>query len=34
MSIVEIQKELEYWPDQKIQEEIMRPTGAANGQTY
>ena len=34
MSIVEIQEELEYWPDQKIQEEIMRPTGAANGQTY
>ena len=34
MSIVEIQKELEYWPDQKIQEEIMSPTGAANGQTY
>ena len=34
MSIVEIQKELEYWPDQKVHEEIMRPTGAANGQTY
>jgi len=34
MNILEIQEELEYWPDQKIQEEIMRPTGAANGQTY
>ena len=34
MNIIELQEELEYWPDQKIHEEVMRPTGAANGQTY
>ena len=34
MNIIEFQEELEYWPDQKIHEEVMRPTGAANGQTY
>jgi hypothetical protein len=34
MNIDEIRKELEFWPDQKLYDEVMNPTGAADGQTY
>ena len=31
MNIDEIRKELEFWPDQKLYDEVMNPTGAAEG---